>query len=77
MALENDSLGYWLNTVHTKPKARELAARLQLHMPRGEMRGFKAGLMYPMRRLIISGEDMATLFSPTWANETNGEEDTP
>jgi hypothetical protein len=32
MALENDSWGYWLNTVHTKPKARELAARLQLHM---------------------------------------------
>jgi hypothetical protein len=76
MALENGSWGYWLNTVHTKPEARELAARLQLHMPRGEMHGFKAGLVYPMRRLIISGEDtpanMATLFGPTWANETNG-----
>ena len=46
------------------------------------MHGFKAGLMYPLRPLIISGEDtpanMATLFGPTWANETNGvKKDTP
>jgi hypothetical protein len=49
---------------------------VQLQMPRGEMHGFKAGLVYPMRRLNISGEDtpanMATLFGPTRANETNG-----
>ena len=73
MALENDSWSYWLNTVHTKPEA---TARLQLHMPRGEMHGFKAGLAYPMCQLIISGEDppanMAILFGPTWENETNG-----
>jgi hypothetical protein len=69
MALENSSWGYWLNTVHTKPEAGGSRARLQLHMPRGEMHGFKAGLVYPMRRLIISGEDtlanVATLFGPT------------
>ncbi|KAL9588600.1 MAG: hypothetical protein Q9203_002585 [Teloschistes exilis] len=38
------------------------------------MHGFKAGLMYPIRRLVITGEDspanMKLLFGPKWKADT-------
>jgi hypothetical protein len=37
---------YWVSEAHKNPEAKELAARLKLDMPCGEMRGFKAGLVY-------------------------------
>jgi hypothetical protein len=40
-----DPFSYWVNTAHTKPEAVTLATRLNIDLPRGEMRGFKAGLM--------------------------------
>lgn len=61
---------YWVHTVHTNPAAQQLASRLQLDLPHGNMKGFKSGLKYPMRRLVISGEDnpanYALLFGPNW-----------
>ena len=39
------SVLFWVNTAHTKPQAIALASRLNLDFPRGNMYGFKAGLM--------------------------------
>lgn len=61
---------YWNETAHKKPAARALATRLGLHLPERLAPGIESGLMYPMRRLIISGEDTpenkAILFGPSW-----------
>ncbi|KAF7504777.1 hypothetical protein GJ744_001710 [Endocarpon pusillum] len=63
-------MDYWLHSVHKNAEAQQLASRLQLEFPHGEMRGCKSGMMYPMRRLVIAGEDnpanFALLFGPNW-----------
>jgi hypothetical protein len=68
-----DAMKYWVETAPTKPEAQALATRLGLEFPDG-FTGFKAGMMYPMRRLIVSGEDtpanMLLLFGPTWEADT-------
>lgn len=64
---------YW-RQAHSKPEAQTLASRLNLDLPRGTVYGLIDGMMYPMRRLIIAGEDtpanMAILFGPTWKADT-------
>lgn len=50
-------LSYWNDTAHKKSDTRALAARLGLQLPDGLAPGIESGLMYPMRRLIIAGED--------------------
>lgn len=70
MGKTNAVWNYWNNTAHTKPEAPTLATRLGLHLPEGLAHGIESGLMYPMRRLIISGEDTpekkAILLRPSW-----------
>lgn len=65
-----EAFNYWTHIAYTKPEARALATRLGLDIPERTMSGFKCGLMYPMRRLVIAGEDtpanMEILFGPTW-----------
>jgi hypothetical protein len=67
------SWAYWVHTTATNPSAISLARRLRLDLPKGDLYGFKAGMMYPMRRLVTTGEDtpenMATLFGPTWEKD--------
>ncbi|MCJ1465209.1 hypothetical protein MMC07_003825 [Pseudocyphellaria aurata] len=67
-----DSFHYWNNVAPTKPDAQALATRLDLDFP-SSYYGFKAGLEYPVRRLIITGEDTqanyALLLGPLWENE--------
>jgi hypothetical protein len=44
----NDNMAsyfFWVNVAHTKPDAIALASRLNLDFPRGNVYGFKAGLM--------------------------------
>jgi hypothetical protein len=36
---------FWVNVAHTKPDAIALASRLNLDFPRGNVYGFKAGLV--------------------------------
>ena len=72
--MNNPSFTYWTQKTHTDPSARALASRLNLDLPQGKSNGFKCGLMYPMRRLILTGEDNSEnkrlLFGPTWEGNT-------
>ena len=56
---------YWNHEAHTKPEACALATRLGLEIPQGRA----YAMTYPMRRLIVTGEDTpenkAILFGPT------------
>lgn len=65
-----EAFEYWTHIAYKKPEARALATRLGLDVPQGTMQGYKCGLIYPMRRLVISGEDssanMAILFGSSW-----------
>ncbi|KAI4178876.1 MAG: hypothetical protein L6R41_008168 [Letrouitia leprolyta] len=65
---------YWIQSAHQSPAAVDLAQRLGLDLPTPETQGFKCGLMYPMRRLVITGEDTpenrAIFFGPDWEAET-------
>lgn len=65
-----DAFQYWTQTAHTKPEAQALATRIGLDIPQGTVHGFHSGLMYPLHRLVTSGEDtpanMAILLGPTW-----------
>ncbi|MCJ1465210.1 hypothetical protein MMC07_003826 [Pseudocyphellaria aurata] len=67
-----DPFRYWNNVAPTKPEAQALAARLGLEFPTSYF-GFKAGLLYPVRRLIVTGEDtpanLEILLGPLWENE--------
>lgn len=66
----DNAFQYWTQTAHTKPEAQALAARLGLEILQGTMRRSQSGLMYPLRRLVISLEDtsakMAVLLGPNW-----------
>jgi len=70
-----DSFNYWRETAFANPSAQLLAAEIQLDLfdPKGSPHGFKGGLVYPLRRLVVSGKDipenMAILFGPTWEND--------
>ncbi|ORY63895.1 uncharacterized protein BCR38DRAFT_433388 [Pseudomassariella vexata] len=48
---------FWLNQAHKNADARSLANELGLIFPNGDPYGFKAGLVYPIRRLVITGRD--------------------
>lgn len=65
---------YWVQSAHQSPAAVDLAKRLGLDLPTAETEGFKSGLMYPMRRLVITGEDTPKnkelFFGPNWETET-------
>ncbi|KAL8784136.1 MAG: hypothetical protein Q9195_009160 [Heterodermia aff. obscurata] len=60
---------YWNHVARTKPEAQALATRLGLDFPIA-LEGFQSGLIYPIRRLIVTGEDnapnFATLLGPLW-----------
>lgn len=60
---------YWNHVASTQPEAQALAVRLGLEFPESYV-GFKSGLVYPIRRLIITGEDtpanLALLLGPLW-----------
>ena len=64
-----EAYAYWLQA-YTRPEAQALASRLGLELPRENTYGFRSGTKYPIRRLIITGEDtpdnMAIFFGPTW-----------
>ncbi|KAL8688050.1 MAG: hypothetical protein Q9218_005939 [Villophora microphyllina] len=70
----NSSFQYWNEKAYKDPAATALADRLGLDIPHDTMCGFKSGLMYPMRRLVIAGEDtpenMKALFGPKWKDDT-------
>ena len=72
-SLTHGSWGYWIGNCHKDPAAVALAERLGLDLPRNDAMGMKGGLMYPMRRLVIAGEDtppnMRLLFGPTWNSD--------
>ncbi|KAI4150658.1 MAG: hypothetical protein LQ341_001059, partial [Variospora aurantia] len=67
-----DPFYYWNRIAPTKPGAQALAAELGLDTPAaGHSRtGFKSGILYPIRRLIITGADTpanyTTLLGPLW-----------
>ena len=68
---------YWNHDAHTDAEACVLAERLGLHIPSGtlhEKDAYRSLLCYPLRRLIISGEDTpankALLLGPTWEADT-------
>ncbi|KAG8532349.1 uncharacterized protein KY384_002834 [Bacidia gigantensis] len=65
-----DPFNYWNNTAPTKPEAQALAARLGLDFPSNSPHGYQCGLVYPIRRLIVTGEDSpenyAILLGPLW-----------
>jgi len=48
---------FWVNQAHKNADARTLADSLGLDLPKGNMSGFKAGLKYPVRRLVVTGKD--------------------
>jgi len=48
---------FWLHQAHKNADARALADSLGLELPRGDPYGFKAGLKYPIRRLVLTGND--------------------
>ncbi|CAL8576096.1 hypothetical protein XPA_001987 [Xanthoria parietina] len=70
-----DPFYYWNNAAHTKPEAQQLAAELALEIPAGGQltTGLKSGLMYPIRRLIITGKDTpanyTALLGPLWESK--------
>ncbi|MCJ1245313.1 hypothetical protein MMC30_002517 [Trapelia coarctata] len=71
---------YWRTTAFSSPLARALASQLNLDLfdpstTRYSIYGldgpcFKGGLMYPVRRLVVTGQDtpenMVILFGPKW-----------
>lgn len=62
---------FWLNQAHIDADAKALANRLRLELPGGKVVfGMVGGLMYPVRRLVVTGEDtpanFRTLFGPGW-----------
>lgn len=65
-----DPYHYWNNVASTKPEAQSLAISLGLDFPTSQSDGFKGGLVYPIRRLITTGEDnptnFASLLGPLW-----------
>lgn len=65
---------YWNNIASSKTEAQSLATSLGLEFPSSEFDGFKSGLVYPIRRLIITGEDnptnFAALLGPLWEVKT-------
>ncbi|KAL9609486.1 MAG: hypothetical protein Q9167_005751 [Letrouitia subvulpina] len=65
-----DPFYYWNNTASMKPEAQALATRLGLDIPVNTIYGYKSGLIYPIRRLIITAEDTpenyALLLGPLW-----------
>lgn len=66
----NDAHDFWLNHAHNDPAARALADRLNLCLPAGQPFGLQALLVYPIRRLVVAGEDspenMRTLLGEKW-----------
>ncbi|KAL8628235.1 hypothetical protein Q9189_006051 [Teloschistes chrysophthalmus] len=56
------------------PAAIALADRLGLNIPNDTVHGSEAGLIYPMRRHVVTGEDspanMKLLFAPKWKADT-------
>ncbi|KAL8656038.1 MAG: hypothetical protein Q9210_000526 [Variospora velana] len=68
----SDPFHYWNRIAPTKPGAQALAAELGLNTPAAghSMTGFKSGILYPIRRLLITGTDTpanyTTLLGPLW-----------
>ncbi|KAL8684037.1 MAG: hypothetical protein Q9186_000067 [Xanthomendoza sp. 1 TL-2023] len=60
---------YWNHIAQTKPEAQSLAQRLHLDFPTSS-NGLQGVLMYPIRRLVITGEDtpenLTLLLGPLW-----------
>ncbi|KAK1762896.1 hypothetical protein QBC33DRAFT_550919 [Phialemonium atrogriseum] len=48
---------FWVNEAHKQPDARALANDQGLELPAGNFQGLKAGLKYPIRRLVMTGKD--------------------
>lgn len=69
-----DPFYYWNYVAITKPEAQTLASRLGLDFPAGLQDAPKSGLIYPIRRLITTGEDTptnyTTLLGPLWSTKT-------
>lgn len=63
---------YWTAVAHSQPAAQALAERLGLSLiqPDAGTVGMKSGLIYPIRRLVVTGEDtpenMEILLGPEW-----------
>lgn len=71
--VEINASGYWKTIAPSSAAARTLADSLSLKFS-GE-KGYISGLEYPIRRLILTGEDtpenFTTLLGPTWETEGN------
>lgn len=76
----HDAFDYWRTTAFSNPSAQALASQLNLTLFNPSIPsyacnfyGFKGGLMYPVRRLVITGKDtienMVILFGPNWESD--------
>lgn len=56
--------------MHASLAAQRVAVALDLRIPAGDVHGDLSRLMYPIRRLVTSGQDipvnMELLFGPSW-----------
>ena len=50
---------YWNKIAYNQPAAQDLAAEigLEFNNPDEQITGFKSGLEYPVRRLVVTGKD--------------------
>jgi hypothetical protein len=67
------AIDYWNRIAPTIPAARSLASRLHIDIPNPDTIGIKTTLMYPVRRLVIAGQDtpsnLRLLLGPTWEED--------
>ena len=65
---------YWNKIAYSQPAAQGLAAEigLEFNNPSKQIAGFKSGLEYPVRRLVVSGKDTLENFKiilgPSWSD---------
>lgn len=65
---------YWTEEAHKDPRAMNLAKQLDLLIPPGIQYEYQWDPFYPMRRLVVTGNDsvenLALFFGPTWHQDT-------
>ena len=69
-----NAIRYWTEEAYKNPRAKSLAKRHAIRIPRNTDQGFRSNPLYPMRRLVLKGEDtpqnLALFFGPTWCQDT-------
>ncbi|ORY56421.1 uncharacterized protein BCR38DRAFT_414572 [Pseudomassariella vexata] len=68
---------HWVYEAHLNEEARALAESLNLNLPQGSPGGLESSLLYPLRRLIVTGQDtlgnMQLLFGVTTVPDLHAE----